>query len=65
MRLRFAISLIIVALVSIGSMVVFASVSTAREINTYMFRGGIAGVNELVSNLEQYYQLHGSWEGAA
>ena len=65
MRLRFAISLIIVALVSIGSMVVFASVSTAREINTYMFRGGITGVNELVSNLEQYYQLHGSWEGAA
>lgn len=64
MRLRFAISLILVALVSIGSMVLFARVSTAREINTYMFRGGMAGVNELVSNLEQYYQLHGSWEGA-
>ncbi len=63
MRVRFAISLILVAMVSILAVVGFAQYSTAREINTYMFRGGMAGVNVLVNNLEEYYQLNGSWNG--
>lgn len=65
MRVRFAISLILVALVSILSVVGFAQISTAREINTYMFRGGMAGVNALVNNLEAYYGLNGTWNGVA
>lgn len=62
MRVRFAISLVLVALVSILAVVGFAQYSTAREITTYMFRGGMAGVNALVNNLEAYYQLNGSWD---
>jgi len=63
LRLRFAISFILIALVSIVAVVVFARVYIAREVNTYMFRGGMVGVNVLVSNLEKYYQSNGSWEG--
>ena len=63
MRVRFAISLVLVALVSILAVVGFAQYSTAREITTYMFRGGMAGLNALVTNLEAYYQLNGSWDG--
>ena len=65
MRIRFAISLILVAVVSILAVVGFAQFSTAREINTYMFRGGMAGLNVLVNNLEQFHQLNNSWEGVA
>lgn len=63
MRIRFAISLILVAAVSILSVVGFAQYSTAREVNNYMFRGGMAGLNSLVISLEQYYQTNGSWAG--
>lgn len=63
LRLRFAISFILIALVSIVAVVAFARVNVAREVNTYMFRGGMVGVNVLVSNLEVYYQSNGSWEG--
>jgi signal transduction histidine kinase len=65
LRLRFAVSFILIALVSIAAVVIFARVSTAREINTYMFRGGMAGVNGVVSTLEKYYQTHGSWNGVS
>ncbi len=63
MRIRFAISLILVAAVSILSVVGFAQVSTAREINTYMFRGGMTGLNTLVNSLERYYQQNDTWDG--
>lgn len=63
MRVRFAVSLVLVALISILAVVGFAQISTAREIRTYMFRGGMAGVNTLVDNLEAYHDLNGSWNG--
>ena len=63
MRIRLAISLVLVALVSILSVVAFAQYSTAREINTYMFRGGVAGLNFLVGSLEEYYHANGTWDG--
>ncbi len=65
MRIRFAISLILVAVVSILAVVGFAQFSTAKEINTYMFRGGMAGLNVLVNNLEQFHEINNSWEGVA
>lgn len=63
MRFRLAVSLLLVALVSILSVLAFAQYSTAREINTYMFRGGMAGLNFLVGNLEEYYHANGTWDG--
>lgn len=63
MRLRLALSMILVALVSVLAVSVFARLSTAREVNTYMFRGGMAGVNLLVDALERYYQVNGTWVG--
>lgn len=65
MRIRLMISMLVVVGITIASVVGFAMFSTQREVNTYMLRGGMFGLNELVNRLEDYYTRQGSWEGAA
>lgn len=64
MRLRLFLSFCLVTFVSIVTVVFFASQSTTREVRTFMLRGGMAGVDELVADLEAYYRVNGSWQGA-
>ena len=64
MRLRLFLSFALIVLVSVGSVVIFARYSTAREVRAYMFRGGMVGVEGLVTALEDYYQQNHSWQGA-
>ncbi len=64
MRLRLVLYFTLIVLVSVGSMVIIARYSTAREVRAYMFRGGMVGVEELVSTLEDYYLRNQSWQGA-
>jgi two-component system sensor histidine kinase BaeS len=63
MRLRLIVSFILVALVSIASVLIIAWQSTIQEVRTYMFRGGMAGVDGLVTSLEEHYQNYQTWEG--
>lgn len=63
MRFRLIISFIIVALVSIASVLIVAWQSTIQEVRTYMFRGGMAGVDGLVISLEEHYQKYHTWDG--
>jgi signal transduction histidine kinase len=63
MRWRLMIAMLIVVGITIASVVGFAMVNTAREVNVYMFRGGMFGLNEMVDRLEQYYQRNGDWQG--
>ncbi len=63
MRIRLIISFAIVVLVSIASVVLIARQGAANEVRAFMFRGGMAGIEDLVSDLEGYYSSQGSWHG--
>jgi two-component system, OmpR family, sensor histidine kinase BaeS len=63
MRLRLILAFVLVALVSILSVVLVMRRSAQREVDAFMFRGGMVGVESLVEALESYYQRHQTWAG--
>jgi signal transduction histidine kinase len=63
MRLRLFLSFALIVLISVTSFALLARQRTADEVRGFMFRGGMAGVEQLVSALEEYYHLQGSWQG--
>jgi two-component system sensor histidine kinase BaeS len=63
MRLKLLISFILIALVSIGSVVIAARATNAREVRSFMFGGGMYGLGGMATRLESYYQENGSWSG--
>ncbi len=64
MRVRLILSFTLVVLVAILAVVVFVRLDTQRQVENYMFRGGMVGAETLVSNLEKYHSQNGSWQGA-
>jgi len=65
MRIRLILSFVLVALISIISVVLFTRLKAASEVRAFMFRGSMTGVDDLVNNLEAYYQTYQSWQGVA
>jgi len=63
MRWRLFISFILVALVSILSLLILIRQGALQEVRTYMFRGGMAGLEGIVTDLEDHYHLINSWSG--
>jgi signal transduction histidine kinase len=63
MRLKLVLSFILVVIVTLVTFALIARQNTLREVQSYMFRGGMAGVEEIVAELESYYRLYGSWAG--
>ncbi|MFU8770943.1 MAG: ATP-binding protein [Anaerolineales bacterium] len=63
MRLRLFLSFALIVLISVGSVALLLGRGTASEVRTFMFRGGMIGLDELVDSLERYYQENRSWEG--
>ncbi len=61
-RLIFAFALVV--LITIISIVILVRLNTAQTVRTFMFRGGIAGVESLVGELEDHYHKAGSWQGS-
>ncbi|HUV28536.1 MAG TPA: hypothetical protein VMW34_14345, partial [Anaerolineales bacterium] len=51
-------------MVSILSLLIIVRRGAIQEVQTYMFRGGMAGLESIVTDLEDYYQSNQSWEGA-
>lgn len=64
MRWRLFLSFILIAMVSILSLLIIVRRGAIQEVQTYMFRGGMAGLESIVTDLEDYYQSNQSWEGA-
>ena len=64
MRWRLFISFILVALVSILSFLILVRQGAIQEVRTYMFRGGMVGLEGIVTELEDHYHLNNSWSGA-
>jgi two-component system sensor histidine kinase BaeS len=63
MRIKLLLSFFLIALVSIGSVVLAARASNAREVRSFMFGGGMYGLGGIATRLESYYQENGTWEG--
>lgn len=65
MRTKLILSFALVVLVSIVSFAFVMWQSAAREVNAFMFRGGMADETDLVTWLENYYSQNSSWDGVA
>jgi two-component system, OmpR family, sensor histidine kinase BaeS len=65
MRLRLILAFVLVVLVSIASVVLVMWRTTTREVDSFMFRGGMVGVDSLADALEEYYRVNGSWDGVS
>lgn len=63
MRIRLILSFALIVLVAVISMALIARQSTADQVRTFMFRGGMSGTEGLVGRLEDYYVQNGSWTG--
>jgi signal transduction histidine kinase len=63
MRLRLFLSFTLIVLVSVASFALLARQRVAGEVRAFMFRGGMTGVDELVTTLEDYYRINQSWQG--
>lgn len=64
MRIRLILSFVLVVLITIVSLVIIVRWSQAVTVRSFMFRGGVAGVENLVSELEDHYRQYGAWDGA-
>ncbi|MBC8505829.1 MAG: HAMP domain-containing protein [Anaerolineales bacterium] len=64
MTRRLLLAFSFVVLITIVSLVVIVRLNTAQTVRTFMFRGGMAGVESLVSELEEHYTESGSWHGS-
>ncbi len=63
MRLRLILSFSLIVFVTIASVALIARQSTAEEVDRFVGRGGLFGLDSLVIRLESYYQTHDSWSG--
>ena len=65
MRIRLILSFVLIAVISVTSVVLIARQGALREVRTFMLRGGMTGTEELLEALEAYYTANGSWEEVA
>lgn len=63
MRLRLFLSFTLIVLISVATFTVLARIRSASEVRTFMLRGGVVGLESLVSTLEDYYRANQTWQG--
>ena len=63
MRLKLFLSFTLIVIVSVSLVAVFARRGAVNEVRTFMFRGGMYGLSDLTTSLENYYQTNGTWKG--
>ncbi len=63
LRLKLILSFALVAVVSAASVVVVFRFGSANEVNSFMARGTMIGMDDLATQLEAYYQANGGWAG--
>jgi two-component system sensor histidine kinase BaeS len=64
MRQKMILAFSVVVLATIASLVLILRNGAANEVRMFMNRGGMTGSENLVTDLESYYQKNGSFEGA-
>jgi two-component system sensor histidine kinase BaeS len=63
MRLKLFLSFALVALVSVVGVVLVTRLTTVQDVRSFMFQGGMTGVQGLVSALQNYYHTNNTWQG--
>ena len=63
MRLKLFLTFTLIVLISVSLVAVIARRGAVNEVRTFMFRGGMYGLSDLATNLENYYRGNGSWKG--
>jgi len=62
MRLRLFLSFALIVLIAVGSVVLLVRQNIAQEVRNFMFRGGVLGLENLVTRLETCYKEYQAWE---
>ena len=60
---KLALAFTAVILIAIAGIVIFTTTDSNRQLANYMNRGGLLGIENLITNLEAHYQDTGSWQG--
>jgi signal transduction histidine kinase len=63
MRLKLFLAFTLIVIISISLVAVIARRGAVNEVRTFMFRGGMYGLSDLTTSLENYYRNHDSWQG--
>jgi len=65
MRLRLFLAFVLIILITVITVTLIIRQNTEEEVRTFMFRGGVIGLNDLVTDLEDCYQENQSWVGCS
>lgn len=63
LRTKFILAFLILVVGVAASLILFISLDNTRQVQNFMVRGGMFGIQDIVSNLEKYYAETGSWVG--
>ena len=61
LRMRLFIFSLLIIFVTLATLSIFIRQNTQREIQNYVFRGGLIGAEDLINSLELFYLETGSW----
>ena len=62
MRLKLFLAFTLIVVITVVLVAVITRRGAVNEVRTFMFRGGMYGLSDLATELENYYHVHGSWE---
>ena len=63
MRTRLVFSFVLIVLITASVFLLLAMQNFPKEVGTFVGRGGMMGLEQVVLNLEDYYHQTGSWSG--
>jgi signal transduction histidine kinase len=63
MRLKLFLSFTLIVLIAVSLVAIIARMGAVNEVRSFVFRGGMVGLSDLATSLENYYRTHGSWNG--
>ncbi len=63
MRLKLFLAFTFIVLVSVSLVAIIARRGAVNEVRLFMYRGGMVGLNDMATELENYYQEHGHLGG--
>jgi len=61
MRLKLFLSFTLIVIVSVALVATIARRGAVNEITSFMFRGGMYGLSDMATSLENYYRRNSSW----
>ncbi len=63
MRLRLLLAFLMIVLVTLAVVSITVRFSAEQQVAVFRARGGWIGAQDLINNLQTYYQTNGSWHG--